>query len=70
MSYNIIDPFKVIEFNSETFCKISVEKIVHTNQDKVQGHEEAWSLTEGCNYQHFHLFSYFPSFYSLGLKIE
>lgn len=47
MSYNIIDPFKVIEFNSETFSKISDEKIVHTNQDKVQGHEEVtehWRL--------------------------
>lgn len=47
MSYNIIDPFKVIEFNFETFCKISVENIVHTNQDKVQGHEEVtghWRL--------------------------
>lgn len=44
MSYNIIDPFKVIEFNSETFCKNSDEKIVHTNQDKVQGHEEVTEL--------------------------
>lgn len=39
-SYNIIDPFKVIAFNSEAFCKISDKGIVHTNQGKVQGHEE------------------------------
>lgn len=47
MSYNIIDPFKVIALNSETFCKISDEKIVHTNQDKVEGREkvtEHWRL--------------------------
>lgn len=47
MSYNIIDPFKIIAFNSETFCKISDEKIVHTNQEKVQGSEkvtEHWRL--------------------------
>lgn len=47
MSYNIINPFKVIAFNSETFCKISDEKIVRTTQDKVQGSEkvtEPWKL--------------------------
>lgn len=64
MSYNIIDPFKLIAFNSETFCKISGDKIVHTNQDKVQGCEE---VTE---HRQFHWFSSLFFFPSIDLKIE